>query len=144
MMRVLLIRDDTMLVQGQEFPILYSYFEAGAMQNSEITQKISNYVDGDMTSDEMSGTCWFKAARALVVPVKTIGPHLQQSLLPLPGDPTPVSIAIKLAHRHCHHPRCTGRTLCLLAKEGPNLHIHKLLWYRCCLILTRIFRILKI
>ena len=38
-------------------------------------QKIPGSVDGDMKSDEMLGICWFKAARTLTLPIKTIGPH---------------------------------------------------------------------
>ncbi len=89
-------------------------------------------------------TCWFKAVWALPVPINTIGPHYPWSLLPMPDAPTPVPIAIKLASCLCHHHQCTGKTLCLLVRGQSARDIDRLLWYKCCLILTHILGILKI
>ena len=95
-----------MLIQGQKFLILYSYFAAGVMQNSEITQSIPGSIDGDIKSDEVWQTCWFKAVRVLAMLIKTTDPHHPWSLLPMPGVPTPLSIAINLATRLSYQHQC--------------------------------------
>ena len=53
-----------------EFPILYSYFAARVVKNSEMRQKIRGCVESDRKSDEMSGICWFKAEQMATMATK--------------------------------------------------------------------------
>ena len=81
-------------------------------------------------SDEWMRACMFKAEWVLTMPIKTIGPHHQQSICSMLDTPHLFLIAIKQAscvrYRHQH----MGESLPLLVNGRSTFNIHRLLCYK--------------